>query len=170
VTIIALHGDFATPTMLQRDMGDLSELVDIFFDARKWLRFDAAMGRLTSLVQSLSEPPIVIGYSRGGSAIARLSELVELRAAVVYESPVIDSEGVGGSFPVLVIWNDCGAKIKRPGQARVAEEICFSPRKSRLKATTQISPAKHVRQCHNSQQSRGCMRSKCCITMRLLEA
>ena len=59
--IIALHGDFATPTMLQRDMGDLSELVDIFFDARKWLRFDAAMGRLTSLVQSLSEPPIVTG-------------------------------------------------------------------------------------------------------------
>lgn len=121
--IIALHGDFATPTMLQRDMGDLSELVDIFFDARKWLRFDAAMGRLTSLVQSLSEPPIVIGYSRGGSAIARLSELVELRAAVVYESPVIDSEGVGGIFPVLQIWNDCGARIKRPGQARVAEEI-----------------------------------------------
>lgn len=128
--IIALHGDFATPTMLERDMGDLAPLVDIFFDAKGWHNFDCAMGRLTSLVRSLPEPPIVIGYSRGGSAIARLSELVELRAAVLYESPVIDSEGVGGIFPVLQIWNDCGAKYGasklRRGQAKIAEQIWAS--------------------------------------------
>ena len=73
--------------MLQRDVGDFASMVDIFFDARGWLRFDAAMGRLAGLVQSLPQPPIVIGYSRGGSAIARLSELVPLTAAVLQNSP-----------------------------------------------------------------------------------
>lgn len=86
-TVIALHGDLATPAMLQRDVGDFASMVDIFFDARGWLRFDAAMGRLAGLVQSLPQPPIVIGYSRGGSAIARLSELVPLTAAVLQNSP-----------------------------------------------------------------------------------
>jgi len=126
-TVIALHGDLATPAMLQRDVGDFAQSVDIFFDARGWLRFDAAMGRLTALVQSLPVPPIVVGYSRGGSAIARLSELVPLTAAVLYESPVLDSEGTGGNFPCLMIWNDQGAaygpsKLRR-GQARISKEI-----------------------------------------------
>ena len=110
--IIALHGDFATPGMLKRDMGDFPLVAD-FFDARGWINFASAMGRLVSLVKSLPEPPTVIGYSRGGSAIARLSELVELRSAVLYESPIVDSDGVGGSFPVLMVWNDAGAKYSR---------------------------------------------------------
>ena len=124
--IIALHGDFATPGMLERDMGDF-QLEVAFFDAHRWLNFDAAMGRLITLVKSLPEPPIMIGYSRGGSAIASLSEWVELRAAVLYESPVLNSEGVGGSFPVLQIWNNEGAKYSRfPArrkQARRSEQL-----------------------------------------------
>jgi len=112
--------------MLKRDMGDFP-LEVAFFDAKRWLNFDAAMGRLVELVTSLPEPPIMIGYSRGGSVIAKLSELVELRAAVLYESPVVDSEGVGGSFPVLMIWNNEGVKCSRfPArrkQARRSEQL-----------------------------------------------
>jgi len=125
--IIALHGDFATADMLERDVGDLRTIVDLFFDARGWLRFDKRIDQLIRIITQLDDPPILIGYSRGGSAVAALSELVEIRAAIVYESPVIDSEGVGGCFPVLQIWNDRGARYgmneMRRGQAMVAEQI-----------------------------------------------
>jgi len=125
--IIALHGDFATAKMFERDVGDLCNSIDLFFDARGWTRFHKRIDRLIGLITQLDDPPILIGYSRGGSAIAALSELVEIRAAVVYESPVIDSEGVGGSFPVLQIWNHCGARYgmneMRRGQAIIAEQI-----------------------------------------------
>jgi len=159
MTIIALHGDFATPAMLERDMGDLAPLVNVFFDARGWHNFDSAMGRLTSLVKSLPEPPIMIGYSRGGSAIARLSELVELRAAIVYESPVIDSEGVGGCFPVLQIWNDSGAKYGRNrvrrGQAKIAEQIWASHPVTQLQGVgrhIKKNPLGHGWDCGLNQQ------------------
>lgn len=104
--------------MLERDVGNLRWSIDLFFDARKWLNFDKHFARLLAIIRKLSQPPIVLGYSRGGSAIAKLSKLVELKAAVLYESPVIDSKGVGGSFPVLMIWNDAGAATgPRAGQA-----------------------------------------------------
>lgn len=122
--IIALHGDFASDKMLKRDMGSLSPLVDLFWEANGWRRTDREIDRLEAYIRTLDQPPILIGYSRGGSVIAALSERVEIRAAVVYESPVLDSEGVGGTFPVLMIWNDCGVMSgKRKGQARIAQEL-----------------------------------------------
>jgi pimeloyl-ACP methyl ester carboxylesterase len=122
--VIALHGDFAWPTMLARDVGDLEPSIDVFWDANGWRRAESSIDKLERYIRSLYKPPILIGYSRGGSVIAALSERVELRAAVVYESPVLDSEGVGGSFPVLMIWNDEGAMSgKRKGQARIARDI-----------------------------------------------
>jgi hypothetical protein len=125
--ILALHGDFATADMLCRDMGDLRHSIDLFYDARGWTRFDHRIDKLLRIIEKITEPLILVGYSRGGSAIARLSELVEIAAAVVYESPVIDSEGVGGSFPVLQVWNDRGARFGsnelRRGQAIIAEQI-----------------------------------------------
>lgn len=124
---IALHGDLASAEMLRRDVGSLANSIDLFFDARGWLRFDHQLEKLLEIIAELPEPPILIGYSRGGSAIARLSEVVQLKAAVIYEGPVIDSEGVGGDFPVLMIWNDCGAKFGRSairrGQAKISQEI-----------------------------------------------
>lgn len=124
---IALHGDFGTAKMLQCNVGDLASSVDYFFPAGGWVRFEYQFRKLLTLIASLSEPPILIGYSRGGSVIAKLSEVVAIKAAVLYESPVIDSEGVGGVFPVLMIWNDEGAKYGRDkvkrGQAKVSEEI-----------------------------------------------
>jgi pimeloyl-ACP methyl ester carboxylesterase len=122
--IIALHGDFAKPTMLERDMGNLSPLVDLFWDANGWRRTDREIDRLEAFIRTLDQPPTLIGYSQGGSSIAALSERVELRAAVVYESPVLDSDGVGGSFPVLMIWNDEGVMVgKRKCQAKRAQQI-----------------------------------------------
>jgi len=125
--IIALHGDFASADRLVRDVGDLRTIVDLFFEAKGWWRFKYQIDKLIGLITQLDDPPILIGYSRGGSAIAALSELVEIRAAVVYESPVLDSDGVGGCFPVLQIWNHCGARYgpneMRRGQAMIAEQI-----------------------------------------------
>lgn len=124
---IALHGDLATAEMLRRDVGDLRDSIDLFFDARGWLRFDSQIDKLHTKICQLPEPPTLIGFSRGVSAIARLSEITEIKAAVVYEGPIIDSEGVGGNFPVLMIWNDAGAKFSpsklRRGQAKIAEQI-----------------------------------------------
>lgn len=108
--IIALHGDFATPDMLLRDMGDLSPMVDCAFDGKGWLRFQAQYERLLRFVEAQRESPILIGYSRGGSVIAKLSNEIEIKAAILYESPIIDSETVGGSFPCLMIWNNQGVK------------------------------------------------------------
>jgi pimeloyl-ACP methyl ester carboxylesterase len=125
--IIALHGDFATGEMLRHDVGDLRNSIDYFHEAKGWLRFNHQMDKLIRMLEELDEPPILIGYSRGGSVIAALSEVIEIRAAVVYESPVIDSEGAGGAFPVLQIWNDRGARYGRNelrrGQAIIAEQI-----------------------------------------------
>lgn len=127
MTTIALHGDFATAEMLQRDVGDLASLVDCFFAAGGWVRFEHQVNKLLRLISELQEPPILIGYSRGGSVIAKISELIEIKAVVVYESPVLDSDGVGGDFPVLMVWNDCGAKFGRSairrGQAKISQEI-----------------------------------------------
>jgi len=125
--IIALHGDGGNAEMLEDDVGDLRGIVDCFYNAHGWFRFNHYSEKLLRFIDQLVEPPILIGYSRGGSVIAWLSETVEIAAAVVYESPVLDSEGVGGSFPVLQIWNDRGARYGRNelrrGQAIIAEQI-----------------------------------------------
>lgn len=112
---IALHGDLATGDMLRRDMGDPC-WVDEYFDGQ-WGpgRFDRSVRELSSKIQGVG-PCALVGYSRGASVIARLSigPVAELiRAAVVYEGPVIDSASCGGCFPVLMIWNDDGAVANR---------------------------------------------------------
>jgi len=47
--IIALHGDFASPGMLKRDMGNVDPLDVVFFDGKRWINFAPAMGRLITL-------------------------------------------------------------------------------------------------------------------------
>lgn len=136
--IIALHGDLATAEMLKRDVGDLSDSIDLFFDAGGWRKFGQQVDRLLRLI---TEPPTLIGYSRGGSVIALLSTRIEIRAAVLYESPVIDSEGVGGHFPVLQIWNDRGCKFgRRREQALRAEQLW-----SGHKVTPLVGRGRHMR-------------------------
>lgn len=110
-TIIALHGDGGSPDMILRDMGDLALMVDKAYDGNRWCFFEKQYSRLLKSIRSLGQPPILIGYSRGGDVIAKLSNDTQIAAAVLYESPVIDSETVGGEFPCLMIWNDQGAKV-----------------------------------------------------------
>lgn len=122
--IIALHGDYATADMLKRDVGSLASMIDCFWDASGWRPAKREIGKIDRYIKSLKEPPILIGYSRGGSIIAMLSNKYPIRAAVLYESPVLDSFSVGGTFPVLQIWNDQGVMHgKRRGQAIIAQEV-----------------------------------------------
>jgi pimeloyl-ACP methyl ester carboxylesterase len=123
--IIALHGDYANAEMLKRDIGSLEPMVDCFWDASGWRPAKREISKLKRYITSLpAEPPILIGYSRGGSIIAMLSNRYPIRAAVLYESPVLDSFTVGGTFPVLQIWNDQGVMTgKRKGQAAIAQEV-----------------------------------------------
>lgn len=116
---IALHGDLGNSKMMERDVGDLASSIDVFWNAHGWVKFNEQFDRLMEYCRQLHEPPILIGYSRGGSVIAALSYMgVKIRAAVLYESPIVDSAGVGGSFPVLMIWNDRGAKASIWGRRR----------------------------------------------------
>lgn len=108
--VIGLHGDRATPEMLRRDMGDLESILDCAFDAHGWKRYRRYFDKLVSEIKSLQEPPLMLGYSRGVSVIAALSEIVELRGAILYEGAILNSWGVGGTFPVLQIWNDQGVR------------------------------------------------------------
>lgn len=122
--IIALHGDYATAEMLKRDVGDLEPMIDCFWDASGWRPAKREIGKIDRYIKSLKEPPVLIGYSRGGSIIAMLSNKYPIRAAVLYESPVLDSFSVGGTFPVLQIWNNSGFMTsRRSGQAKAAQEV-----------------------------------------------
>ena len=106
---IALHGDYASPDMLRRDMGNPA-WVDHYYDGRGWRDVDGRIELLTHFIRSQEEPVVLVGYSRGGDVVARLSNSIPhlIRAAVVYESPVsVDS--CGGKFPALCVWNDRGS-------------------------------------------------------------
>lgn len=107
---IALHGDGGTGTMLSNDMGN-PDWVD---------RFPNYHPDSLVVVENLiidRGPVNLIGFSRGGSEIAKLTTnpniLPHIKSAVLYESPVRDSSYVGGTFPVLMIWNTKGALLHR---------------------------------------------------------
>jgi hypothetical protein len=105
--IIAFHGDFASPQMLREDIGDIG-LPITFMSSTNWLdaisEIDVAFGPKRGLVG--------IGFSRGCGVIADLSyQYPDLFiAAVLYEGPLGFYGKVGGSFPVLMIWNSHGVK------------------------------------------------------------
>ncbi|MEM8668753.1 MAG: hypothetical protein AAGG48_14630 [Planctomycetota bacterium] len=112
--VIALHGDFASGAILRRDTGiDEWEYPD-------WKRgFDSMEGNW-----------VAVAYSSGGSRVGHISlsapffhgsrmfGFAEPRCAVLYESPLIGIRAVGGSFPVLWIENDRGARTKNRWRAR----------------------------------------------------
>jgi hypothetical protein len=91
----AFHGDFASATDLQQDMGD-PPWVDAYVDYRSDFASDIAQ----------QDAACLVGYSRGGSIIGRLSlSLTNIVGAVLYESPLFNVDEPGGDFPVLIIWN-----------------------------------------------------------------
>lgn len=109
---IAIHGDFATPEMLAQDMGDMSDEVDLFhhFNYKRPIQFSHQLDQLCRTIKEKGEV-VLIGYSHGGSIIADVTEYLarEIVGAVLYESPVLRSDYIYGTFPALMIWNDNGA-------------------------------------------------------------
>jgi len=92
--IIGFHGRFATPKILERDIGD-PELVDTYWN--KW-GYDSI-----EYCQQFKKV-ILVGYSFGGAHIARLSQaLTNIAGVVLYESPTFCQPE--GSFPVLFLRN-----------------------------------------------------------------
>lgn len=100
---IAFHGDFGTSEGLERDAG-YPKWIDLY--EQGWRR-----GRFDLDYFSAFDSLVLVGYSRGGSHIGHLStELTNIAAAVLYESPLIGIDRPGGSFPVLSIWNHAGVR------------------------------------------------------------
>ncbi len=92
--VVAFHGDFATPSMLRRDMG--VDWVDRYWDY-KCDEVDSLRGY---------EDLVLVAYSRGGATVGKLANtLNNIRAAVLYEAPLLDAKNPAGEFPVLLIWN-----------------------------------------------------------------
>lgn len=107
MTTIAFHGDFATPVMLAEDIGQ-GVPIDLWADTTRLTPY-----RLLDRFRSVA----LVGYSRGGALIADLSvECDNIRCAVLYESPLGMYGRVGGSFPVMIIWNDRGRYERRKAQ------------------------------------------------------
>ena len=92
--IVAFHGDFASPRMMRRDMS--VDWVDQYWDYQQ------------DNVATLADHRdlVLVAYSRGGSVVGKLANaLNNIRAAVLYEAPLLDAPTPGGDFPVLIIWN-----------------------------------------------------------------
>lgn len=107
--IIALPGDMSKNSMLKNDMG--VDWVDHYWQANGWESPHKEYQKLIDFISPL-DSVILVGFSRGGSMIAKLSnELTNIKAAVLYESPMVDSTTVGGNFPVLMIWNNEGRLV-----------------------------------------------------------
>ena len=98
-TVFAIPGGYLSGRDLCRDMGN-PDWVDYYLDRDHPCE-------LATRIESIAEGPIVlIGYSIGGSLIGHLSLLLgNIVGAVVYESPLIGVDHVGGNFPVLWIEN-----------------------------------------------------------------
>ena len=103
--VVAFHGSGARPHHLRTDMGDpgwVDEYAE--YDRRAPKNYPADLRRHQDLV--------LVGYSKGGYEIGKLSlRLDNIRAAVLYESPLLDIDKPGGEFPVLIIWNQQSRRI-----------------------------------------------------------
>lgn len=109
--VVALHGDFASGKILEEDMGPLSDYVDLFPD---W----QAEGH--SWACDFEDDMILLGYSRGGSEIARLCSEISrfsdrVAGALVYEGPNFTEDVPLGEFDVMICWN----RLSRPFRDRL---------------------------------------------------
>lgn len=110
--VVALHGDGGSGDTLRRDIGD-PNWIDLYPDWKSpsW-SLEKNIKVLSDQLIDLKTNLVLIGYSSGGSVIARLTEKAEVRrailCAVVYESPVLSGNAPPGNFPVLMIWNKKG--------------------------------------------------------------
>lgn len=112
ISVIALHGDFANGRMFAWDIGIRNT------ENVRWRYPDWKRESRENLISILSCFPnlVLVGYSRGGDKIAKLShQLSNIRGAVLYESPILPARNQikpSGDFPVLWIENDEGMATK----------------------------------------------------------
>jgi pimeloyl-ACP methyl ester carboxylesterase len=109
--VFALHGGYLGPDDLRRDMGDPSWVY-------KYLSGHDPESCEKQIWNHMldEEPMVLLGYSMGGSTIGHLSTMLPdgmIRGAILYESPLIGVDEVGGDFPVLWIRNDYESTAKR---------------------------------------------------------
>ena len=115
MTTIALHGDFANPTILKQDIGPKIH-VDIYFDGLNPIK-------LIKLIQTISHPVHLIAYSKGGYVIAQATQIIHnlIKTATLYETPVLDTTHIPGNYPILIIWNTNGRR--RTKEAKKSNEL-----------------------------------------------
>ena len=108
-SVIALHGDFASGSMLRRDCG-IESWAYPNWKRKPYLPSEGGY--------------VLVGYSRGGSEIGHLSREWHraIRAAVLYESPLLGTNRVYGDFPALWIENDWGRRLRGGRYAREMQE------------------------------------------------
>lgn len=100
---VAFHGQYASPEILQRDMGD-PDWVDWYAQ----VPYDTTSREFLADMLWDYDRLILIGYSLGGSLIGHLTAEIptsKIVGAVLYESPLLNTDHVYGSFPVLWIRN-----------------------------------------------------------------
>lgn len=106
--LIALHGDFADGSILERDMTHLSAFVDEF---PNWQ--DEGHDKWISKYKAYNI--CLLGYSRGGSEIVSLAnELTNIKGAIVYEGPNFTSTYPRGRFPIRLGWNKLSRPLRNP--------------------------------------------------------
>jgi len=134
-TVFAIPGGHLSGRDLRRDMGD-PDWVDHYLDrAHPW--------DLAVKIESITDGPIVlIGYSVGGSLIGHMSLLLgNIVGVVVYESPLIGVERVGGDFPVLWIENDYKSTWRREAESLEAFLKWFESHSTEV----MVGEGRHVR-------------------------
>lgn len=98
----ALHGDFATPKMLQRDMGD-PRWIDLYIERQ-------SVESMASLCSAWGVKNLV-GYSRGGYLACKIAELIPIKTLVLYESPMFDAQPQ--VLNAVVVFNSVPRRRKR---------------------------------------------------------
>lgn len=107
--VVAFHGGWLGPDDLRRDMGD-PDWVDAYL---KGFNSKIHYQNLKTIDRGL----VLIAYSFGGNVVGNLSNTdLPILGAVLYETPLIGINSVGGNFPVVWIRNEFESTQRREAE------------------------------------------------------